>query len=119
MVNNICVIGNPQHKYLVAVVVPNEKELTKLATRLRLPRDKKIIYSNGIVNEIFHRKLIRFARLKGLRRYEVPQVCLLVVDEWTPETGLVTGSFKLKRKHIEQHYQQEIRKAFDHVDTLD
>ena len=40
-----------------------------------------------------------------LKKFETPMSIKLVSDVlWTPETGLVTSSFKLKRKNIETRY---------------
>ncbi|KAL7834204.1 hypothetical protein SRHO_G00284510 [Serrasalmus rhombeus] len=34
---------------------------------------------------------------------------------WTPETGLVTDAFKLKRKELQRHYLQNIERMFRSV----
>ena len=37
----------------------------------------------------------------------------LVEEVWLPETGLVTDSFKLKRKAIENFYAKEIKSFYN------
>ena len=36
----------------------------------------------------------------------------LVQEVWLPETGLVTDTFKLKRKPIEAFYKQQIEEMY-------
>ena len=36
----------------------------------------------------------------------------LVVDEWSPQSGMVTAAFKLKRKPIEIRYKKEIEEMY-------
>ena len=47
-------------------------------------------------------------RKGGIERFETPQRVKVVLESWTPETGLVTDALKLKRKAIEQRYKDEI-----------
>ena len=53
-------------------------------------------------------KLEKFGLSMGLERLECPRKVLLTLDEWTPETGLVTAAFKIRRRFIVQKYQKEI-----------
>ena len=45
----------------------------------------------------------------GLEKFELPTKILLITnDEWTPETGLVTAAFKIRRLQVVARYKQEI-----------
>jgi len=50
--------------------------------------------------------------LGKLEKFELPQKVKLVTEVWTPDTGLVTEAFKLRRKNIENHYQQDIMRMY-------
>ena len=39
---------------------------------------------------------------EGLEKFEVPQAVTLIPDVWTPESGLITAAFKIKRKVIQK-----------------
>ena len=41
-------------------------------------------------------------------KFEIPKAVYLVADEWTPESGMVTAAFKLKRKAIQFAFQPAI-----------
>lgn len=47
-----------------------------------------------------------------LERFEIPRKIRLSPEPWTPETGLVTDAFKLKRKELKTHYQDDIERMY-------
>lgn len=47
-----------------------------------------------------------------LQRFEVPLKVRLSPHPWTPETGLVTDAFKLKRKELQRHYSRDIERMY-------
>ena len=53
--------------------------------------------------------------LKGgrLEKLEIPKVVKLVSEVWTPDSGLVTASLKVKRKNIQEHYQSVIDRMYN------
>ena len=50
--------------------------------------------------------------IEGLARLEIPSKMTLVQEVWLPDTGLVTETFKLKRKPIEAFYKQQIEEMY-------
>lgn len=47
-----------------------------------------------------------------LERFEIPRKICLSPEPWTPETGLVTDAFKLKRKELKTRYQDDIERMY-------
>ena len=47
-----------------------------------------------------------------LERFETPQKIELVSEDWTVESGLVTDSFKLKRKNIQAFYAKQLKALY-------
>ncbi len=45
---------------------------------------------------------------KDVKSYEVPRKFLLTAEDWSPNSGLLTQSFKLKRTQIIAHYAEQI-----------
>ncbi|KAI2656463.1 Long-chain-fatty-acid--CoA ligase 3 [Labeo rohita] len=86
LVDNICAYANSDESYVIGFVVPNQKQLLALAER----------------------KCVR----AQLERFEIPRKIRLSVEPWTPETGLVTDAFKLKRKELKTHYQNDIERMY-------
>lgn len=47
-----------------------------------------------------------------LEKFELPTALFLTSELWTPDTGLVTAAFKLKRKSIQVKYQDAINRMY-------
>uniref|UniRef100_A0AC35TZ86 AMP-binding domain-containing protein n=1 Tax=Rhabditophanes sp. KR3021 TaxID=114890 RepID=A0AC35TZ86_9BILA len=107
-VDNICVYGNSQSDYLVALVVPNEKNVTALAKEKGVEgKSWKDLCANKTVADALLKDLQD--QVKGkLNRPEIPTKILLCHEPWTAVSGLLTEALKLKRKEIERHYKAEI-----------
>ena len=113
LINQICVLADSMRDHLIAIVIPNQKAIERIWTRqiankCQNNERENLNLNNQKLLQIFRKKMIIHARLNGLRRYEIPKHYLLVQDEWTAENGLVTASFKLKRKQIQHFYQEMI-----------
>lgn len=47
-----------------------------------------------------------------LQKHEVPAAITLCKEVWSPDMGLVTAAFKLKRKDIQDKYQHDINRMY-------
>ena len=101
---------------VVSVVVPDIDECTKL-----LPQFKDNADENGInrKDELFNhlnKALVQVLSTKlaeDLMPHEIPKGYLAFEGPWTPESGLLTPTFKTKGKAIQQKYQADIDKLFE------
>merc|ERR1712230_49856 len=113
IVGNICVHADQSKNKPIAIVLPNEAAL------------KKIAGENGVegsgLEDLCHNKKMNQAVLKemqnsgkkgGLAGMEIIEGVVLSDEEWTPQNGLVTSAQKLNRKAITQKYQDQIDKAY-------
>jgi len=53
------------------------------------------------------------AKKVKLEKFEIPGATTLCPELWTPESGLVTAAFKLKRKPIQDYYQKELKQMYE------
>lgn len=53
-----------------------------------------------------------FFFLGKLERFEIPGALKLCPEQWSPDMGLVTAAFKLKRKAVEERYKHEISRMY-------
>lgn len=53
-----------------------------------------------------------YAVSRRLEKFEIPQALKLVSEVWTPDSGLVTAAFKLKRRTIQDRYQHLIDRMY-------
>ena len=108
IVENICVYGDPYRTYIVALVVPSRPHLERMANEL----GKTIPYEKLLTDKDLTEQALTELNAHGLRnrlqKFELPQALTFVKEQWTPESGLITASFKMKRKKIQTFYQKYI-----------
>ncbi|KAI1815175.1 AMP-binding enzyme [Poronia punctata] len=113
VVGNICVYADQNKAKPIAIIVPAEPALKKLAadngikgeSLEELVHDKKL---NGLVLK----ELQNTGRAGGLSGIEIIEGVALSDEEWTPQNGLVTAAQKLNRKGILNKYKQQVEQAY-------
>ncbi|XP_028175865.1 long-chain-fatty-acid--CoA ligase 4 [Ostrinia furnacalis] len=113
LVENICVYGDSTKTYTVALVVPHPQRLQELAAREGLPpMEFEQLCRAPAVEKAALRELADHALKCGLERFEVPLAVKLVTEVWSPDMGLVTAAFKIKRKDIQERYKDDIKRMY-------
>ncbi|KAK8774375.1 hypothetical protein V5799_011089 [Amblyomma americanum] len=111
LVDNVFAYGSSLHTYLVAVVVPNRDQLLKIAWevgREQATATLKELCQDTEVAKVAVDRILAYARASDLLKTEVPHKLKLTAEEWLPDTGLVTATFKLCRKPLQSFYQRDI-----------
>lgn len=118
IVENICVYADSTKTYCIALVQPAEKALADLATSIgvitkgssekkfeELCRDDRVLKAaTSFIGE--------YGRRRNLNKFEIPTKISLCEEAWTPDSGLVTAAFKIKRKEIQTKYREEIKRLY-------
>ncbi|EFQ33159.1 AMP-binding enzyme [Colletotrichum graminicola] len=113
VVANICVYADAKQAKPIAIIVPAEPALIKLA--------ESIGVKGNNLEELVHDKKLRSAVLKelqnagrsgGLSGIEIIEGVVMSDEEWTPQNDLVTAAQKLQRKKILEKYKDEVAKAY-------
>jgi len=113
IVANICIYAAEDQQKPVAIIVPAEPALKKLASEQGVQGEH--------LEELVHDKKINSAVLKqlqtagqrgGLASFEVIAGVVLADEEWTPQNGLTTAAQKLNRKGILKKYQKDVDRAY-------
>ncbi|XP_075717535.1 fatty acid CoA ligase Acsl3 [Rhinoderma darwinii] len=112
IVDNICAYASSDQSYVIGFVVPNQKELLKLAEKKGVQGSVESLCNNPVMEREVLRVLAESPAAATLEKFEVPAKIRLVSEPWTPETGLVTDAFKLKRKELKSHYQEDIERMY-------
>jgi len=113
LVENICVYGDPTKPHCIALVVPDRNKLTTLAEKLGLSHFSfEELCSNETMTGSMLKELSQHGRKAGLEKFEIPGAITLCTELWTPESGLVTAAFKLKRKPIQDYYQKDLKRMY-------
>ena len=112
IVENICVYGDPSKNYCVALVCPSEKVLTEMGTSLGITGEFETLCVNKIIEKAVLKELAEHAKKSKLVKFEIPAAITLCKDVWSPDMGLVTAAFKIKRKDIQERYKADITRMY-------
>ncbi|XP_078068048.1 long-chain-fatty-acid--CoA ligase 4 isoform X2 [Mustelus asterias] len=112
LIDNICAYANSDQSYVISFVVPNQKKLTALAEQKQVQGTWEEICNNSKMEAEVLREIKEASASSKLEKFEVPVKVRLSPEPWTPETGLVTDAFKLKRKEIKNHYLNDIERMY-------
>jgi long-chain acyl-CoA synthetase len=110
-IDNICVYDDSDKDYLIALVVPNKKELENLAHQNNIDGSLEDLHNNEKLSDILVKEL-NSSYTGKLNRVEIPKK-LILCEPWTPASGFLTEALKLKRKNIEKAFEKEIKKAYE------
>ncbi|XP_071950638.1 long-chain-fatty-acid--CoA ligase 4-like [Antedon mediterranea] len=113
LVENVCVYADGDFTYCVALVAPYRKNLQALADSMGLSENdwEELCNNENITKEVL-KAVQKTAKEDKLQRFETPCRIKLCSEIWTPDTGLVTDAFKLKRRPLAEFYQRDIKKMY-------
>ncbi|KAK4810198.1 hypothetical protein QYF61_010971 [Mycteria americana] len=112
LIDNICAYAKSDQSYVISFVVPNQKKLTALAEQKGITGTWVDICNNPTMEAEILQEIKEVANKMKLERFEIPIKVRLSPEPWTPETGLVTDAFKLKRKELKNHYLNDIERMY-------
>ncbi|MBN3318550.1 ACSL4 ligase, partial [Atractosteus spatula] len=112
LIDNICAYANSDQNYVISFVVPNQKRLTALANKKGISGAWEDICNHPAMESEVLKEIKEVATSIKLQRFEIPVKVRLSPEPWTPETGLVTDAFKLKRKELKNHYLNDIERMY-------
>ncbi|XP_065199736.1 fatty acid CoA ligase Acsl3 [Planococcus citri] len=114
VVENICVYGDARKDYTVALIVPNPVTLKEIGEKYGFDKETSIdqlCEDSRVEREVLHQVVMHGKKCK-LQKFEIPAAIKLCKEVWSPDMGLVTAAFKLKRKEIQERYQHEINRMY-------
>ncbi|KAM9317749.1 long-chain-fatty-acid--CoA ligase 3a isoform 2-T2 [Pholidichthys leucotaenia] len=112
LIDNVCVYASSDETYVIGFVVPNQKHLLALAGQYGIRGSWEELCNSKAIEELVLKAVTEAALAAQLERFEIPRKIRLSPEPWTPETGLVTDAFKLKRKELKTHYQDDIERMY-------
>ncbi|KAM6953052.1 long-chain-fatty-acid--CoA ligase 4 isoform 1-T2 [Lycodopsis pacificus] len=112
IIDNICAYANSEQNYVISFVVPNQKRMTDLAKQRGIVGAWEEICTHPDMEREVLKEIKEVAADIKLQRFEIPVKVHLTPEPWTPETGLVTDAFKLKRKELKNYYLHHIERMY-------
>lgn len=113
----VCTVARPDQTFTTAIVVPDPTNLIKFSQEVVGKDGFSVaeLCQDDAVKYAVCDNLCQFGIAMGLEKFEAPKKISLVLDEWTPESGLITAAMKLKRKDLETRYSSEIQQMYTSV----
>lgn len=112
-VDNVCVYADSLKSSCVALISPSEKAIIDLANSIGIKsEDYEQICADPKIVKLVHTEIKTHAAQNGLVKFEIPAAITLCKDVWTPDSGLVTAAFKIRRKQLLDHYQNELKRMY-------
>mmetsp|Transcript_13014 Transcript_13014/g.28086 ORF Transcript_13014/g.28086 Transcript_13014/m.28086 type:complete len:686 (+) Transcript_13014:23-2080(+) len=109
--------GDSFQTYLIAIVVPDE-EPTRAWAKENLTSTANAPFSELCKSDKLRREVLseirRLSKLNGLHGFETVKAVHLESNIFTPESGLVTPTFKLKRPTLKSFYSKQIDDMYAH-----
>ncbi|KAF1948834.1 acetyl-CoA synthetase-like protein [Byssothecium circinans] len=113
IVANICVYAAQDQMKPVAIIVPAEPALKKLASEIGVKGDSvEELAHNDKLNNAVLKQLQSAGQKGGLASFELIAGVVMADEEWTPHNGMTTAAQKLNRKQILDHYRKGVDKAY-------
>lgn len=112
-VNNVMVFADPFHSYCVALVVAAQPALENWAKEAGITYNEfsELCDKPEAVNEV-QQSLVKAGKAAKLDKFEIPAKIKLLPEPWTPESGLVTAAFKLKREQLKARFNDDLKKLY-------
>jgi long-chain acyl-CoA synthetase len=110
-VDQVMVVGEHQ-KFASALLVPDFKYLKEWRAKQDLVNGKSHEELIGLpeVNSVFREEISKINR--ELQDWEKINRIRLVADEWSPATGELSASLKLKRKVVAERYAELLKSIY-------
>jgi len=112
LIEQIWVYGNSYESFLVAVVIPEKKDIQAFAKQQGISGDYSDILKNDKVRKYVMEEVNKAGKAKKLRGFEMIKSVLLDEEAWSVDNDLMTPSFKLKRPQLQKHYQKQIDEMY-------
>jgi long-chain acyl-CoA synthetase len=110
LVGQAALIGD-QKKFVSVIISPNFDALEKWAKQNGVTAsDRAKLVQDAKVQQVY--KTIVGKANQGLAHHETIKKIAVVPDEWTPESGELTPSMKLKRRVINEKYKDKINALY-------
>ncbi|KAJ7537074.1 hypothetical protein O6H91_12G096000 [Diphasiastrum complanatum] len=112
-VDIIMLHADPFHSHCVALIVPSRMALETWAKKTNLNYEDfpDLCQRNEVVHEVL-KSLLEVGNQAKLHRFEIPTRVKLFPETWTPESGLVTDSLKIKREKIRKVYADALQDLY-------
>lgn len=108
-VDNVMVHCDPFHSFAVALVVASQPALESWAKKEGIQYESfpDLCQKEEAVKEVLF-SFEKIGQNAKLEKFEIPSKIKLLSEPWTPENGLLTAAFKLKRETLRRVFSEDL-----------
>ncbi len=97
--------------HTICLIFPDFLVLRKYAEKNGLPSDPAQLIAHPDVQALYE-ETVHSHLANKFGKYEIPKKIILLSDGFTVENGMLTQTFKLKRREVLKSYQPQIDAAY-------
>eukprot|EP00794_Sanderia_malayensis_P020230 gene20230-22206_t len=117
LVAQVLVTGFSLKPCAVALVVPDEEVLKKWASSHNFRGSTEELCKIKAVNDAILESMHKVGNAAGLNSLEQVKAVFLIAEQLTIESGLLTGTMKLKRRNVQDKYASEIQSLYQMLES--
>ncbi|EQC41427.1 hypothetical protein SDRG_01395 [Saprolegnia diclina VS20] len=111
-INQSFVYGDSLHSVLIAIIVPEEAEITRLAATLNVTGTFAELCAHPAINDAVLQDIVAVGKKGKLHGFELIKALLLHPEPFTIENNLATPTFKVKRNEVKKVFGTEIQALY-------
>jgi len=119
LIDEVCIYANSRHGFAIGIVIANRKKVLETLAASGQAQDthitdeewKRLCASKAVV-ALIEKSMLEVAKRAKLEKFEWINGVIVSPEAWTPESGLVTDSFKLRRQQITEYYDSQIKALY-------
>ncbi|OMJ72737.1 hypothetical protein SteCoe_28744 [Stentor coeruleus] len=110
----VFVYGDSFQNHLVGIVVPDKQQVEKEAKKLGLDKNWEELCRDNQICKFVIEKMLEIGGKLGLNHIEQVKRIYLHPVMITPDSGLLTPTFKMKRRELKDYFAKEIKELYEH-----
>lgn len=114
LIEHIFVYGDAARPYLVGIVIPSLPAVSQFLGKPRITKDEYVAaLTTKELKDAVMEQINDVAKEKKLLGYQKVVRIALVDDEWSIENGILSPTFKAKRKVLADRYKTQIEELYN------
>lgn len=111
LIDNVCVYVYPNSNIILALVVPSPPMIIKMSTHLNIhSSDVRVLCRHSCIIKTILNEIRAYGRKYGI--CHLPSAVYLCQFPWTPESGLVSLTYKIRRHVIFKYYEEKLKAMY-------